>query len=892
MTLQLRILGRLQGFRNGKEIELGSPQQRIVLAALLTSPGTPVALTTLAEVLWGDASPRAAAATIHQYISQLRRTLGCPGPAQAADGPIHRTASGYRVAAEEVEVDVTQWRRLVAEARSQSSVVAHAAAAELWSGPVASGLPLRVRDHALFAGLDRELVDVLIEAADLAADSGGGEVLVASLTRAARWHPTHEGLRNRLARARDAAEPQEDRQRIRPMQLPPRPAAFSGRQPELDLLDRLAHPGSVIVVGGLGGVGKTSLALRWAHEAATRFPDGQLYLDLTGFSSRGSPMRPGDALHAFLEGLGVPRAHQPSTLDELARLYRSILADRRIVVVLDNARDEAQVRPLLPPEGSTTLVTSRNRLSGLIADEGASPVTLEVFDSADAERYLRRRLGDDRVAADPAAVAQIIEVCGGLPLALAICAAWADRNPAFTLTDVAAELSRRRGLDAFASVTAGRDVRAVYSWSYEQLSPGAARLFRRLAWHPGADVALPTVVSMVGVGATETLAWIAELADAQLLTEIRPGRYASHDLVKAYAVELVADGDSEAETLPRILDHYVHSLIAAAGWANPFRRQIGAGEPPEGVTPEVFTNRSAAIAWFDAERENLRSAMDVAEAYRLDWHVLRLCWGLNGFLLDLTGQWDEAIPLARRALKVARRTDESWWEGYLHNVLGNSCHRVRRHEEAYRHWELAADVGRRIGDPVRTAIGLLGMGISLTSRDRWPADDLVEQAASCGDQIRELLTDIDRQAPPGRGDPQVTHTRELLGFTYEFSALRVLHRTGDIGAAVAERMRGIELHRQIESLPRQQLGWQSIGRIQEYAGGDSAAAARAYAEALALVENDEWIGAELLVALTRCHTRLGEHDTAGRYRCRARQRLEGVHHPPAQRLRAELDTLA
>jgi tetratricopeptide (TPR) repeat protein len=180
------------------------------------------------------------------------------------------------------------------------------------------------------------------------------------------------------------------------------------------------------------------------------------------------------------------------------------------------------------------------------------------------------------------------------------------------------------------------------------------------------------------------------------------------------------------------------------------------------------------------------------------------------------------------------------------------------------------------------------MATSLTAREDWPDADRIERAADCADQIRELLADIDRAAPPGRGDPTATHARELLGLSYEFSALRVLQRTGDVAAAVAERIRGIDVHRGIGSRPRIQHGWQSIGRLQEHVG-DFAEAARAYGRALALVENDEWIGAELPVALARCHLRLGDHDAAAGYRARALHRLEGVYHPPAERLRAELD---
>ncbi len=581
----------------------------------------------------------------------------------------------------------------------------------------------------------------------------------------------------------------------------------------------------------------------------------------------------------------MPRGNQPSTLDGLAALYRSVVAGRRILVVLDNARDDEQVRPLLPgTAGCAVLVTSRSYLGGLAVDEDARSVGLDVFRDADALAYLRARLGTARVDAEPWAAAEIIRMCGGLPLALAICAAWTERSRTYTLATVAAELRRRDGLDAFAAVNAGRDVRTVFSWSYRRLSPDAAELFRRLGRHPGPDGSLATAISVAGRGSSETLALLGELTDAQLLSEPRPGRYAAHDLVRAYAAEI--SGDEPA--LDRVLDHYLHSLVAAAGLANPYRRQLDAGTPAPGVVPVTFTDVPDAVAWFEVERENLRAALDAADRARLDRYVLLICWGMNGFLLDHLGRWDEAIPVARRALAVARRTGDLWWRGYLHNVLGNCHHRIGDHDEAHREWSLTADVGREADDPIRIAIGLGGMGSALTERDDWPSGENIEKAAGYADEIRVLLTALDREGPPGRDDPRTTHARDMLGFTYRLTSLRVMHRTGDVEAAVADRAAGIAIHESIENWLQVQVGWMQIGRLREHAG-DLAGAAGAYAEALARQRHDEWITAELLVRLASCHARLGDAGAAGHYRARALRRLDDVYHPAAGLLRARLD---
>ncbi|MFI5844996.1 BTAD domain-containing putative transcriptional regulator [Catenuloplanes sp. NPDC051500] len=910
MPAWFEVLGPVRGLRDGTELELGSPQQRTLLAVLIAAAGEPVAAGLISDVLWSGDPPQAAAATVQQYVSRLRRVAG----------PIGRTAAGYRLT---VDSDLSRYRTFLAQARelhaagrADAAVDAYAAALSLWTGPAATGLPPEARAHPVFADLDRDHATALVEAADIALARDRAAVFAPILERAVTWHRYDEGLHARLLHALAAAgrteqalehyrETRSDLIRIlgiepgpllrdahqalraapiRPAQLPTSPAAFTGRAAELARLDAVAGPRPLVVVGGLGGVGKTSLALHWAHRAAPRYPDGQLYVDLRGFAPSGTPLEPAEALHGFLEALGVPRANQPSTLDSLAALYRSVLAGRRVLVVLDNARDDEQVRPLLPgAAGCAVLVTSRSYLGGLAVDEDARSIGLDVFSDADALGYLRARLGRDRVDTEPWAAAEIIRMCGGLPLALAICAAWAERSPAFTLAMVAAELRRRDGLDAFAAVNAGRDVRTVFSWSYRRLSSDAAALFRRLGRHPGPDVALATAISVAGTGPARTLALLGELTDAQLLSEPRPGRYAAHDLVRAYAAEI--SGDETA--LERILDHYLHSLVAAARLANPYRRQLDLDPPAGGVVPVVPADLPDAVAWFTAERENLRAAAEAADKQGLDRYMLQLCWGLNGFLLDHLGRWDEAIPLARRALVVARRGGDAWWRGYLHNVLGNCHHRVGDHGQAYREWSLTADVGRETDDPIRTSIGLGGMGSALTERDDWPDGASIERAAGYADEIRTLLIGLDRNGPPGRTDPRTTHARDMLGFTYRLTALRVMHRTGDVEAAVAERTAGIAIHESIGNWHQVQVGWMQIGRLREHAG-DLPGAADAYTHALSLQHNDGWITAELLVRLASCHARLGATGPASHYRARALHRLDGVYHPPADLLRARL----
>ena len=336
-----------------------------------------------------------------------------------------------------------------------------------------------------------------------------------------------------------------------PAQLPHAMPGFAGRRDALDRLNALlparvgagldASRGAVVItaISGTAGVGKTSLAVHWAHQVKHRYPDGQLYVNLRGFDPQGAAVKPGDALRGFLDAFGVAPHRIPASPEEQAALYRSLLADRRVLVVLDNARDTDQVTLLLPGvPGCLVVVTSRNRLSGLLA-VGAVPLTLGLPAVAEARQLLSNRIGRDRVAAEPGAVDEIIAACARLPLALAIAAARAAYHPQFSLTALAAELHQARGgLDAFVGESATNDARAVLSWSYHTLSDDAARLFRLLGLHPGPDLTVAAAASLAGDPPGRVRRVLVELTSAHLLDERSPGRFAFHDLLRAYAVEL------------------------------------------------------------------------------------------------------------------------------------------------------------------------------------------------------------------------------------------------------------------------------------------------------------------------------------------------------------------
>src|SRR5580693_8151217 len=356
-----------------------------------------------------------------------------------------------------------------------------------------------------------------------------------------------------------------------PRQLPAATRHFAGRDGALKELAGLAaeaaegSPATVLaVITGTAGIGKTTLALHFAHRAAGQFPDGQLYVNLRGFDPAGSPVTAEEALRLLLDALSVPAVRVPLGLDAQAGLYRSLLAGQRMLVLLDNARDAEQVRPLLPASpGRLVIVTSRNQLTSLVAAEGAAPLTLDVLTDGEAHELLGRCLGPERVADDPSAAGALIQLCARLPLALSIAAARTYSQPRLSLAALTADLRDARSrLDALDAGHATANVRAVLSWSYQQLDPPAARLFRLLGLHPGPDISAAAAASVAGLPLDEGRRALVELTRAHLLAEHVPGRFSCHDLLRAYAAELTQSSDTEAErraATGRMFDHYLHT---------------------------------------------------------------------------------------------------------------------------------------------------------------------------------------------------------------------------------------------------------------------------------------------------------------------------------------------
>ena len=502
-----------------------------------------------------------------------------------------------------------------------------------------------------------------------------------------------------------------EHERMVPRQLPGAVRHFAGRADELKVLDGLSGgaggAGTVVIsaISGTAGVGKSALAVHWGHRAAERFPDGQLYVNLRGFEPTAAPVAPAAALHGFLAALSVPPAQIPVSLDERAGLYRSMLAGKRMLILLDNACDTAQVRPLLPGgAASFVIVTSRSQLAGLAVTEDAHLLALDVLTEAEAREMLSRRLGPERVLGESQAARELIGLCAGLPLALAIAAARVAAGHPRSLAALADELRHAADpLGEFDAGDAATSVRAVFSWSYRRVSDPAARMFRLLGMHPGPDLSVPAAASLAGVGAGRARGMLKELAFANLLAEHAPGRFIFHDLLRAYATELVSTLDSDAErgaALHRLLDYYLRTSWVAEHVVHPTRAQPSLPPSRPGVAHTAdFASYGEALGWLQAEHQVLIAAIARAAEAGFDAHAWQMSCALRSFF-DRQGHWQDWVASQQIGLSAARRAGDLAGQAHLHRDLGLAYTRLCSYAEAHAQLRQAADLYRRIGDQV------------------------------------------------------------------------------------------------------------------------------------------------------------------------------------------------
>lgn len=712
--MRFEILGPVQAWLGGTELDIGPPTQQSLLTLLLVNAGHPVTLTEIVDALWGENPPRTAVNIVHRHVGALRRLTEPDLPPRATGSLLLPSSGGYRMDVGADMLDLLEFRELRDRAR-------YAEALALWRGPIATGIPEHVRSRPEFVAVTHEYLTAVRDGADAALSTGTPEQVLAAVQRAAADHPLDESLQARLIltlaaggnedkakqtyetvreqlveelgvdpgpELRSAAQGcRRGRARAVPAQLPADLPTFTGRAAELTrsrgLLDGDRPAMTTVVISGMAGVGKTTLAVHLAHQVAHHFPDGQLYVHLHGLSPGAPDQSVSDAVSGVLETLGVPPSRIPADLDARTALYRSVLAGRRVLVLIDDARDAEHASPLLPgAPGCMVIVTSRNQLLSLVARSGAHPIALGLPTAAEARDLLAHHLGSERVNNEPEAVDEIIAWCGRLPLALAIVAARATTAPDLSLTDIVAEL-RASGLDA--------DVRTVFSWSYRAVSPEAARLYRLLGLHPGSHVFPSAAASLAGLQIHETRALLEELAYAHLITERLPDEFTFHDLLRAHAAEL-ADADDEAQAARgRLADHYLYSAYAAAGLLFPYRYRAQLPPVPPGVILADLSNNQKAEAWLRSERPAM---LAVAAQDSRAW---QLADALELFL-DRQGRWQEQSTLQRIALAAAERMDDKHGRANAHRALGFAYGRLERADEAEAHLDKALALFIELGD--------------------------------------------------------------------------------------------------------------------------------------------------------------------------------------------------
>ncbi len=721
-VFECRLLGNVEVRVDGRPVDLGPARQRCILVALLVDANAAVGVDQLIDRVWGERPPLRVRGSLYSHMTRLRKAL-TPAPLTIAG-----RSGTYTLSTDEKAIDLHRFRRLMGQARAEADDERALALAEqaldLWRGEPFGGLDTPWLAD-LRAELERERLAARLDHAELALRRGRPASLVPALSTLAAEFPLDERIAGllmlalyRTGRQADALahyrrvrlrlaeelgtdpgpELRQVHQRVLtadlapatwapvvvPRQLPAAPFAFTGRTDHLAALSTALDQGNTAVISairGAGGIGKTWLALAWAHRNLDRFPDGQLFVDLRGFSPESAPMAPEAAVRGLLEGLGVDPGRVPAQPQAQTGLLRSLLAHRRMLLVLDNAADAEQVAPLLPGGDScTVLVTSRRTLTGLITRHGAQHLALDTLGDDEARDLLTRRLGAARTAADPAAAGELVSLCGGLPLALGIIAGRALAHPRAPLAEFAAEL-RELGLGALED-DPGTGLSAVLSWSVRALTDEQRTVFGLLGVAPGPDIGLPAAASLTGLSPARAARTLQELEEVSLLRRDPRDRYSMHDLVRQCATDLPLPAEVRTDALRRVVGFYTRTAYAADGLLAP--TAVPPPLPPPAGDTHPLPDSNAIMAWLDTEHTCLQTAQRTAAAH--GWHeeVWQLAWGLNTFHSRL-GRRRDRLAAWQAALTAAEHLDHPAAHTLAHRVLGHAHALLGGHDEGIGH---------------------------------------------------------------------------------------------------------------------------------------------------------------------------------------------------------------
>ncbi|WP_329308658.1 BTAD domain-containing putative transcriptional regulator [Streptomyces microflavus] len=790
---RLLILGPLALQRGRDPVPVTSPMLRRLLGLLALKHPEPSTQREITDTLWPSGPPSSHQSLIHTYVSQVRRLLEPGGPRTVPAPTVVRTPTGYLLQASRNQIDLGHFDELLAQAERLHRAPDPGAAYESltqalrwWRGPVLADADPVLRQHPAAVVANERRVKAVLLYADTALLLRRPEEAVPLLWDMVNAEPLHEGLHARLiltlgscgeqaaalnvfSRLRDrldkelgiapSAEVRDAHLRVLRQQLPlaqrpdrpapagrtapggPSPAqlpamagAYVGRRRQLRELDALLSPdpgerAHVVAVVGAPGVGKTALAKHWAHARRKHFEDGQLFVDLRGHSPLPT-LRPADVLAQFLRALGAPPDRLPADEDEAAALYRTLLADKQMLIVLDNARDAEQVRPLIPgARGCAVVITSRSRLAGLVASDGARQLALDVLDPGEARRLLGGIIGECRATAEEEAARRLVQLCGSLPLAIRI----AGANLVARDTGIADYCAELAGDDLLSRLRVEGDrrstVRAAFDLSYLALPAEARRMFRLLGLMPGPDVSVNGAAALTDSTSAASAGLLVSLTDAHLVRERAAGRFGLHDLVRSYARELVSGQEAHAAR-QRLFEWYLYHADAAARLLYPAEPAAGpsTGAPPSAAL--VFSDHGEASEWLDSERENLAGAVLQAAGSGFTTIAWRLAESLHSFL-SVGMYTGECLKVATAGLLAAVADGE---------LRAQAAAQLRRAEC---HWALANRA---------QAVELFGRGLELARQAGWPEGQALA-LRRIGAAHRENGCDYLARDLTRRGDP-------------------------------------------------------------------------------------------------------------------------------------------
>ncbi|UMP00028.1 AfsR/SARP family transcriptional regulator [Amycolatopsis sp. EV170708-02-1] len=893
MSMVIRLLGEVSAAVGGHEVDLGPARQRCVLAVLAFEAGDPVTGDELIERVWGEHAPVRAAGTLRSYLSRLRAALD-----RVPDVRIERTPFGYVCRVDREAVDVHRFRELVGQARGADSDEQAAglfgSAFMLWRGEPFASLdsPWLAQIRAALAV---ERFTARLDHIDVELRLGRDALVLPALAEEVAAHPLDERLAAQyllaMYRSGQQAEALEHYQRFRrdladqlgvdpgpalrelhsrvlsadpalrraetprptPRQLPLAPRTFTGRHRKLEeLTTTLSAPGGVVAIVGQGGVGKTWLALRWAHQHTGLFPDGQLYADLRGWSQDEMPVTHTTVVRRFLDALGVPTAAVPDDPAAQVTLYRSLLADKRMLVLLDNARDSAQVSALLPGGDSSVVVTSRDSLVGLVVAHGLHLCPLEVLDTAEAERLLESHLGRDRLADDRAATDVLLEVAAGLPLALGVLAAQLAVRPKLGIRWLAAKLhdsgARLDVLD-YGGLTEG--LRAVFAASTKALRDDEERMFRLLGTFDLPDFTVHSAAALSGGTHEAAQSLLEALESTHLLEQHVHGRYRMHDLVRLYAAELGHEDTFEAGR--RLVDFYLHTALSADRMLHPYRPGTEAATPDPAIALP-HQDQDSALRWFQDERLCIPAVQRHAFGQGLHTDSWRLAWAVTT-AQRRQADWQENAEIWKTGVAAAGGDPERL--AVAHRFLGLALARLGGTQEALEHLERSLSLAEKLGDQRGQAHSHYALTQTLELAGE------LDQALTHANRTCQIYEDLDAPA-------EQAHSLNSLGWCHA--------RTGDFDEGERLCARSLELHRDMNNDLGIASASDSLGYIAYHAGRHHEATQH-YETAARVHERlgDMVVLADVLARLSDALHANGDTTEAARVRTRAVELFHAQH---------------